>query len=125
MQAAIVNVFALMDGKRWMGEPSLRYHVDTLFFWAHLLSLLRSCGCSVVLSHPQPPLSGTGVLWVLTGIHLCDDPSRQGGGSPERQLVRCVVAWVRALALWISSEGHCRRDIATVSHCKICVNSHV
>ena len=35
----------------------------------------------------QPSLSS---LLVLTGTHRCDDPPRQGGGSPERQLVRCV-----------------------------------
>ena len=28
-----------------------------------------------LLSHPQPPLSGTGALWV-TGTHQCDDPVR-------------------------------------------------
>ena len=41
--------------------------------------------CSAVLSdhmgHPQPSLSGTGVLWVSTGTHQCVDPPRQGGGS--------------------------------------------
>ena len=39
----------------------------------------------------------TGVLWVLTGTHLCDDdPTRQGSGSPERQLVPCVdcIVWL-------------------------------
>ena len=61
----------------------------------------------------EPPTAsrrnGTGVLWVLTGTHRCDDPPRQGGESSERQLVQCVVAWVRAL--WMSCEGTYRRDI--------------
>ena len=34
----------------------------------------------------------TCVMWVLTGTHLCDDPPRQDGESPKRQLVLCVVA---------------------------------
>ena len=48
----------------------------------------------------EPPTvslrNGTGVLWVLTATHLCDDPPRQGGGSPERQLVPCVdcIVWL-------------------------------
>ena len=48
----------------------------------------------------EPPTAsrrnGTGVLWVLTKTHLCDDPPRQGGGSPERQLVPCVdcIEWL-------------------------------
>ena len=46
--------------------------------------------CVVVMSHPQPSLSGTGVLWVSIGTHRCVDPPRQGGGSTMRQLVRCV-----------------------------------
>ena len=29
---------------------------------------------------------GTGVLWVLTGTHPCDDPPRQDGEPSERQL---------------------------------------
>ena len=34
---------------------------------------------------------GTGVLSELTGTHLCDDPPRQDGESPKRQLELCVV----------------------------------
>ena len=67
--------------------------VDKLLVWAHLLSLSRCCGCSVVLSHPQRPLSGTGVLWVLTGTHRCGTPPRQVGGvnrAPARA-VRCCL----------------------------------
>ena len=52
--------------------------------------LVVCCGAWSV-SHPQPPLSGTGVLWVLTRTNRCDDPPRQGGGSPERQLVRALL----------------------------------
>ena len=103
VQTAIVNISAPVDGGNflsWATRWLAGYHVDTLLVWAHLLSLSKCCGCSVVLSHPQPPLSGTRLLRVLTGTHRCDDPPKQGGGSPERQLVRCVVAWVCALALW-------------------------
>ena len=48
----------------------------------------------------EPPtasrLNGTGVLWVLTRTLRCDDPPRQGGGSPESQLVPCVdcIVWL-------------------------------
>ena len=44
--------------------------------------------CSWLVSEPPTASrnNGTGVLWVLTGTHRCDDPPRQGGGSPERQL---------------------------------------
>ena len=48
------------------------------------------CAVVVVMSHPQPSLSGTGVLWVSTGTHRCVDPPRQGGGSTMRQLVHWV-----------------------------------
>ena len=34
--------------------------------------------CVVVMSHPQPSLSGTGVLWVSTGTHRCVDPAQAG-----------------------------------------------
>ena len=61
----------------------------------------------------EPPTAsrrnGTGVLWVLTGTHRCDDPPRQDGKPSERQLVQCIVAWVRALLM--SLEGTFRRDI--------------
>ena len=73
---------------RWMGETSLRNHVDTLLAWAHLPSLSTCCGCSVVLSHPAPPLSGTGVLWVLTGTHRCVTPPRCA--FPEQFLLHNV-----------------------------------
>ena len=50
-----------------------------------------------LVSNPQPLQTevGTGVLWVLTGTHPCDDPPRQDGGEPsERQLVlACVLVW--------------------------------
>ena len=52
--------------------------------------------CVVVMSHPQPSLSGTGVLWVSTGTHQCVDPPRQGGGSTMRQLAHCVDRVCRA-----------------------------
>ena len=52
--------------------------------------------CVVVMSHPQPSLSGTGVLWVSTRTHRCVDPPRQGGGLTMRQLVRCVDCGCRA-----------------------------
>ena len=49
--------------------------------------------CTAVLSdhmgHPQPSLSGTGVLWVSTGKHRCVDPPRQGGGSTMSQPSGC------------------------------------
>ena len=70
---------------------------------------LCRCGVSVVVEPPTASRrNGTGVLWVLTGTHLCDDPPRQGESS-ERQLVQCVVAWVRAL--WMSCKGTHWRDI--------------
>ena len=52
--------------------------------------------CVVVMSHPQPSLSGTGVLRVSTGTHRCVDPPRQSCGSTMRQLVRCVDCGCRA-----------------------------
>ena len=52
--------------------------------------------CVVVMSHPQPSLLGTGVLWVSTVTHGCVDPPRHGGGSTMRQLVRCVDCGCRA-----------------------------
>ena len=52
--------------------------------------------CVVVIGHPQPYLSGTGVLWSSTGTHRCADPPRQGGGSTMRQLVHCEVCGCRA-----------------------------
>ena len=72
--------------------------VDALLAWA----LHTSLWCVAVLglwllSHTQAPLS------VSTGNHRCDDPPRQDGEPPERQLVQCVVACVHALALWMSS----------------------
>ena len=54
------------------------------------------CAVVVVMSHPQPSLSGTRVLWVSTGTHRCVDPPRQGGGSTMRQLVHCVDCGCRA-----------------------------
>ena len=61
----------------------------------------------------EPPTAsrrnGTVVLWVLTGTHRCDDSPKQGGEPSERQLVQCVVAWVRAL--WMSCKGTQKRDI--------------
>ena len=65
----------------------------------------RLCRCGVPAVVEPPTASrrnGTGVLWVLTGTHRCDDPPKQGGESSERQLVQCVVAWVRAL--WMSCK---------------------
>ena len=43
------------------------------------------------IGHPQPSLSGTGVLWVSTGTRRCVDPPRQGGGStaPTLWLLLC------------------------------------
>ena len=116
-----------MDGgnSHWLAilAPSranllLRYH-DAIMFsrnrvngseriqvWAHCLSL----SCVVVVDPPTASRrNGTGVLWVLTGTHRCDDPPRQDGEPSERQLVRCIVAWVRALLM--SFEGTFRRDI--------------
>ena len=51
-----------------------------------------SCVVLVVGAEPLTASrrNGTGALRVLTGTHRCDDPPRQGGGSPERQLVQCV-----------------------------------
>ena len=48
--------------------------------------------CSWLVSEPPTAsrTNGTGVLWVLTGTHWCDDPPKRGGASPECQLVRCV-----------------------------------
>ena len=48
--------------------------------------------CSWLVSEPLTGSrnNGTGVLRGLTGTHLCDDPPRQGGASPERQPVCCV-----------------------------------
>ena len=56
--------------------------------------------CTAVLSdhmgHPQPSLSGTGVLWVSNGNHRYVDPRRQGGGSTMSQplwlLLCCCIA---------------------------------
>ena len=56
-------------------------------------SSFRACSAGGVVSHLQPLLvRARSVLWVLTGTHPCDDPPRQDGEPPERQLVHCVVA---------------------------------
>ena len=47
--------------------------------------------CVVVMSHPQPSLSGTGVLCVSTGTDRCVDPPRQGGGQ---QYASSCVVWI-------------------------------
>ena len=55
---------------------------------------LCRCGVPVVV---EPPTASR-----RDGTHRCDD-TRQGGESSERQLLQCVVAWVRAL--WMSCKG--------------------
>ena len=89
----------------------LRYH-DAIKFsrnrvnGSEVWTRLCRCGVPVVVEPPTASRrNGTGVLRVMTGTHRWDDPPRQGGESSERQLVQCVVAWVRAL--WISCEGTC------------------
>ena len=74
--------------------PSLK-----LLPWIDIAPLpCLGCFCTVLLcclitwSHPQPSLSGIGVLWVSTGTHQCVDPPRQGGGStmaPTLWLLLC------------------------------------
>ena len=66
----------------------LRYHVEQIWVWV------------VLLSHPLlPTVVGTGVLWVLTGTHPCDDPPRHDGDPSKRQLVLCVIARVCVVVL--------------------------
>ena len=66
------------------------------FSWTH---------CCVLWSwwatHSLPTEVGTGVLWVLTGTHPCDDPPRQDGEPSERQLLLAclLVRWL--LLSWL------------------------
>ena len=68
--------------------------------------VLRFLGLIVVVlrcwraTHSLPTEMGTGVLWVLTRTHPCDDPPRQDGEPSERQLV--LACWlVRWLLSWL------------------------
>ena len=60
--------------------------------------------CDVLVVGAEPPTAfrrnGTGVLWVSTWTHRCDDPPRQGGGSSKSQLVHCVDCNVRS-CVWM------------------------
>ena len=49
--------------------------------------------CVFVVNEPPAafPRMGTGVLRVLTGTHLCDDPSKHDDKPSERQL---LLAWL-------------------------------
>ena len=62
---------------RGIAQHLLRYHV---------VIVLRFLGLIVVVlwswsaTHSLPTEVGTGVQWVLTGSHPCDDPPRQEVG---------------------------------------------
>ena len=65
----------------------------------------------MLLNHPQPShRCGHGCTVAKT--HPCDDPPKQDGESPKRQLVLCVVAsaCVVVIAPWLS----CERCVSTV-----------
>ena len=52
------------------------------------LGSLNRDTCVLLVSNPQPPtVVGTGVLWVWTGTHPCDDLPKQDGEPSERQLL--------------------------------------
>ena len=53
----------------------------------------------------------TGVLWVLTGTHPCDTPSRQGDGTSERQF---VLRWPECCGARTRSV-----DYAVVTFCSV------
>ena len=84
---------ALAAKRSCPGSTLLRYHVCRV---SALYGDILCCAVVVVMSHPQPSLSCTGVLWVSTGTHRCVDPHRQGGGSTMRQLAHCVDCGCRA-----------------------------
>ena len=46
--------------------------------------------CVVVMSHPQPSLSGTGVLWVSTGTRVLIHPGR----AVDQQCASSCSVWI-------------------------------
>ena len=82
------------------------------FSWAHCCVLW-----SWLATHSLPTEVGTGVLWVLTGTHPCDDAPRQVDEPSERQLVLVclLVRWLLLSSLgtprrWsLCLEGLCRK----------------
>ena len=70
------------------GVTVLRYYVWAMsaprVLWAHFM---------LCHFHSLTPSESTGVLWVLTRTHLCDDSPRQGGEPSQRQLVLWIVEW--------------------------------
>ena len=85
--------------------------VESSLAWA----LHKSLWCVAVvgfwlLSHPQPPLSGTSVLWVLTGTHRCDDPGRMVSHQSARSCSALLLVFVLLLC-GCHREGNCSRDV--------------
>ena len=78
------------------------------------VSPARACGRGWATHGLQTEVS-TGVPWVLTGTHPCDGPPRQGGGTPERQLVPC---WsVCSGASYTVSRSFCGKFCPYVLYC--------
>ena len=99
VHTAIINISALMDGGEILVGFAVCFKRGLIFIiasqatrWLCALAL----GRHLLRSHDG--VVNTGVLWVLTRTHPCDDPPRQGGEPSERQLVQCVVACAVAVA---------------------------
>ena len=67
----------------------------TEFSSFHVVSLVFRLCCWWATRSPSP-FGSTGVLWVLTETHPCDDSPRQGGEPSERQLVLWNYEWTGA-----------------------------
>ena len=78
---------------REIAQHLLRYHVVIVLRFLGLIDVC--CGVGEQPTAFQTEV-GTGVLWVLTRTHPCDDPPRQDGEPSERQLVLAclLVRWL-------------------------------
>ena len=111
----------------------LRYPVDGITVWAHVLVLVvlvRVLWCLAAFSvtwatHGLPHTDGAGVPWVLTGTHQRDAPPKQRGGDIRaptlcgwccrgrqcRQCRECVIT--RATFRHTPSAEHTWRGVRT------------
>ena len=78
---------------REIAQHLLRYHVVIVLRFLGLIDVC--CGVGEQPTAFQTEV-GTGVLWVLTRTHPCDDRPRQDGEPAERQLVLAclLVRWL-------------------------------
>ena len=91
----VVCCLVASQATRWLCALALhrhllRYHVDEIAVWAHVLVLVVLLCCEPPTA--SSPFGSTGVLWVSTTTHPYDDPPRQGGEPSESELVPCAVA---------------------------------